>query len=159
MPSGDKNDSAQVPFLLEYVNKYTNHYLGYKLWKLVKIERILCKSSLSDVLTICLAITAISMISRVQRQKEDSMATGYMTEGGMMTFSLFSVIVVDGNTTSQTGHCKGTTVSFIFSHGPCKSGGTFPTNLGRVVHRASRQALCGRTTKLILPAPLGVLLP
>ena len=55
--------------------KILNNYLGYKLWELVKTECVLCKSSLSDLLTTCLAIVAVNMISIIQRQKDKNTAT------------------------------------------------------------------------------------
>ena len=70
------------------------------------------------------------MISIIQSQKEENIATEYAI-AGETAFFLFSVIVVDGNITSGTGLCKGNRVSFIFSYQPCKAG-TILINLGQV---------------------------
>lgn len=66
----------------------------------------------------CLLILAASIISIIQRQKEENIATECVMEGGMTLFS-FSVIA-EGRTTAWTGHCKGNRVCFIFSQGPSK---------------------------------------
>lgn len=54
------------------------------------------------MLTSCLAFIVVSMISIIQRQKEENMAIEYIIEGGI-TFFPFSEIVVDGNTASWSG--------------------------------------------------------
>lgn len=64
----------------------------------------------------CLLILAASMISIIQRQKEENIATECVMEGGMTLFS-FSVIA-EGKTTAWTGHCEGN--CFIFSQGLSK---------------------------------------